>query len=292
MSQERSPEAERILMRLRASAEPAPGVADRVLAGVEQRIALGGGLASGAGPAGREISAVVPRVSGGRHAWQVVGRLGRWGAFGLLAGAIGYQLGSRAHEPAGAGAVTTAPMAAPASAFSSTPAVAASAINSDGTAVSPLPAEVVTITPATSRSGAPSELARPAAARSASMPSGAGASGASRTGRKAGATRASKPAVSSAAPLDLAAVLERLQRAQARLRDGDAHASLGELDALDALEHGGVLVDERLVLRALALCDIGRVGDARHVLAELERLGAGSIYRGRLAQGCSAALEP
>jgi hypothetical protein len=289
MSQERSPEAERILMRIRASAEPAPGVADRVLAGVEQRIALGGGFAGGAGPAGRDISAVVPRVSGGRHAWQVAGRLGRWGAFGLFAGAIGYQLGSRAHEPELPGAVTTASTAAPASAFSSTAAVAASANSSDETTLSPPPAEVATSTPPTSGTGVPSELGRPAAARSASMPSGAGAS---RTGRKAGATRASKPAVSSAAPLDLAAVLERLQRAQARLRDGDAHASLGELDALDALEHGGVLVDERLVLRALALCDIGRVGDARHVLAELERLGAGAIYRGRLEQGCAAALEP
>jgi hypothetical protein len=88
----------------------------------------------------------------------------------------------------------------------------------------------------------------------------------------------------------MAEILERLQRAQSALRDGDPHAALGELDALDALEPGGALADERLVLRALALCDLGRVAEARHVLAELDERGAESIYRGRLEQGCAAAL--
>jgi hypothetical protein len=296
MSQERSPEAERILMRIRASAEPAPGVANRVLAGVEQRIALGGGLAGAGAGAGREISAVVPRVAGGGHVWQVAARLGRWGAFGLFAGAIGYQLGSMAHEqPTVPGGATAASVAAPASVVPSTPAVAASAAAHRPAAAAPPPAEsalAVPVPPASNAGVVPSGAGRPvAAARSAAAPSRGGVSGAPRTGPKTGAGRESR-AVAASVPLDLAEVLERLQRAQARLRDGDAHAALGELDALDTLEHGGVFVDERLVLRALAFCDIGRVGDARHVLAELERLGAGSIYRGRLEQGCSAALEP
>jgi hypothetical protein len=326
MSPDRSPEAERLLMRIRASAGPAPGVDRQVLARVEQRIALEAGAldsgTSGPVPRARATAAGGAAVGGaavafltGPSRWQVASRaavtLGRWGAFGIVAGAIGYYFGSTEHDRAPSEAATpaepmvTAPVvsaaivAAPVVAVPrepARPALVASDTVPEVSApdVSASDVSVPDIVSGLGEPTPPNEAAAMAAVPSRPFKSSRTAHravGAERRAHRATAATAASPGEPT---LSLAEVLERLLRAQAKLRDGDPHATLAELDALDELDRGdsGALLEERLVARALAFCDIGRVGDARHFLSELERLGADSIYRGRLEQGCSAALEP
>jgi hypothetical protein len=287
MSRETSPRAEHVLMRVRASADPARGVAAHVFAGIEQRLALEGDAAAHASSAGAgpgELAA--SRASRWQNVARVAVRLGRWGGFGLLTGVIGYQLGVASHEhqppsaspasvPRVASAAVPAPALAPAQEMeparrpsASTPAVV-------------LPPEA----PRTGENaaGPPSSTPR---TRSGATPMRAPRA---RLAARAG-TSALAATSSGAQPLSMTEILERLKRAQSALRDGDPHAALAELDTLDSIDHGGALADERLVLRSLALCDLGRVGEARHVLAALDGRGAESIYRGRLEQSCAAAL--
>jgi len=327
MSRDHSLRAEQVLARVRASADPAFGLDERVLARVEQRLALetagsdpagsdpagsdpagndpadtaapaavvGGGFAgsravrvsaAAAARAGSAARVVAPASRWGRMG-HAAARMARWGVFGLVAGAIGYQLGVRqertAHEASLAheahDARTTLPSASDDNVveLQATPPEAAPARAQPPTAV---PSRAVPSRAVPSRA-VPSRAVPPRARGHAS-------------GANVGAApRAS--ASSAAQPLSLAEILERLQRAQAALHAGDPHAALAQLDALDtlnALEHGGALADERRVLRALALCDLGRFADARHVLAELDGRGADSIYKGRLEQSCARALEP
>ena len=317
MSRDHSLRAEQVLARVRASADPAFGLDERVLARVEQRLALetagsdpagsdpagndpadtaapaavvGGGFAgsravrvsaAAAARAGSAARVVAPASRWGRMG-HAAARMARWGVFGLVAGAIGYQLGVRqertAHEASLAheahDARTTLPSA------------------SDDNVVE---------LQATPPEAAPARAQPPTAVPSRAVPSRAVPSRAvppRARGHASGANVGAAPrasASSAAQPLSLAEILERLQRAQAALHAGDPHAALAQLDALDtlnALEHGGALADERRVLRALALCDLGRFADARHVLAELDGRGADSIYKGRLEQSCARALEP
>jgi len=289
MSRDTPPRAEHVLKRVRASADPAGGVAEHVFASLEQRLAREAHADdTGAGSDG--VAAVVSSASRWQNVARVAARLGRWGGFGLLTGAIGYQLGvaSNEHE-----AVSAAP--------------------ADVIAGVPMPVEVVAPPVST---GQP-EVARPLAVGTKPAPASVAVADAPSPGpataetpsikpgsrsratptrapraRRAARAEATPPAAPSngAPPLSMAEILERLQRAQAALRDSDSHAALAELDALAALEHGGALADEQLVLRALALCDLGRVGEARHVLAELDARGAESIYRSRLEQSCAAAF--
>jgi hypothetical protein len=304
MSVERWREAERVLMRVRTSAGPALDVERRVLAGVEQRIALEGdvtrtGAADATGGAaalwrGASLSRATSRW---RRASHVAGRLGRWAAFGLAAGAIGYHFGWTARDHAASPAVASA------TAASATPGATRMAASPTELALAvPPPAE-----PASGDSAPalapppppPKPIPVPAPTHDPSALAAEIAPLAAATGRihlRPGQRReslATKP-IAPPRPLTLAELLERLLRAQTSLRDRDPHAALDELQALDALDTGGhrALPEERLVLRALALCDIGRLSDARRALSELDRLGAESIYRGRLEQACPAALAP
>ena len=302
MSPDRSPEAERLLMRIRASADPAPGVDRQVLAKVEQRIAAGGAFGSrasddfasraGTTAAGGSAAGLLAQPSRWQLASRVVTTLGRWGSFGIVAGAIGYYFGATERDRASSDTV------APAAPMLATPVVAVPAEPArPGLAASDAVPEVsvpdVSLPDIVSGSGVPtasSETAAVAAPSHSFRPAKPAPRGLAVERR----THRATPAAASEGTLSLAEVLERLMRAQANLREGDPHATLAELDALDSLTHDdpGALLQERLVARALAFCDIGRVGDARRVLSELDRLGADSIYRGRLEQGCSAALVP
>jgi hypothetical protein len=327
MSLERSREAERVLMRVRTSADPAPEVERRVLERVEQRIAVDGGPTRAGADVGDGAAALLARAAPLRRAalsaravrWRNVAplaaRLGRWGAFGLVAAAIGYHFGWLARERADAEASTPPSTTAMAPALSSAPSPPAlrEAIAAADPAAPlprhepPLPARAPSPAPlVTSSSPAPLVTSSSEPAPSGLAPDAASA----RKTSSRPAPRASHPPRASegspapesggpARPLTLAELLQRLLRAQASLRERDPHAALEQLDALDTLDgidarHGvdsarsSALTDERLVLRALALCDLGRLGEARHVLAELDGRGADSIYRGRLEQACPA----
>jgi outer membrane protein assembly factor BamD (BamD/ComL family) len=83
-------------------------------------------------------------------------------------------------------------------------------------------------------------------------------------------------------------VLEMLQRAQTKLHDGEAGEALRLLGELDRQSPGSPLLEERLVTRALAACELGDVAQARQASRELERLDGESIYRGRLEASCVA----
>ncbi|HTV23028.1 MAG TPA: hypothetical protein VMG12_30275 [Polyangiaceae bacterium] len=297
MTDERSPRAEHVLMRIRASADPASSAQQRVLARVEQRIALEAAASQAsvrelAPPAPREMPVPnrTPPIT------RVAGRLGRWGLFGLVAGAIGYQLGAH-HERAVNEAAVERVSAPPQPTSPSRDALApsrdaASSVASRVPASAPPPDDAVVDPSATAI--APSRA--PRAAPTPPTPARATRAAPARAtpARAATLARAAEPPSSSEATpaLSMNEVLERLQRAQKAIHDGQPHAALAELDALDALERKGTLADERRVLRALALCDIGLIGDARQVLSQLEGSANESIYRGRLEQACGAALEP
>lgn len=306
MSHDRSPQAEQILSSLRASADPAPGAERRVLAAVEQRILFEAGalqtnaLDTGTSGVARRASVVQPlaslsrqpriaAVSRGAQFAQISGRLGRWGLFGLVAGVIGYQLGVR-HERAANDAVASQVVAV-GSSGEGTRAAAPLELPLPMASMPPAP-EALPPTPVAAPSQPPSVSSLEAATPSRSTrrhPTRA-------TSRRATLGRVAEPPPAphsdAAHALSMNEILERLQRAQKALHGRQPQAALMELDSLDALERQGALGDERRVLRALALCDIGLIGDARQVLSQLEGRAAESIYRGRLEQACGAALEP
>jgi hypothetical protein len=294
MSRDRFPTAERVLSRVRASADPAPNVGARLLASVEQRIALDSGApeTSTGGLSVVGDGSRASRIALASRGSRVAGRLTRWGLFGLIAGAIGYQLGVSHERAEHEAAAQPAAAVVDASTDRAIPPQPAPVLAGDAPATSAPDSEEAPAPPA---GPSPSAAMNAAAVASRSRAGGtpvrasrltpSGASGLARPGEKARALDAD-----AAQRLSMAEILERLQRAQQALHDSDPHAALAELDALDALEQGGRLADERTVLRALALCDLRRVGDARQVLSKLDGRAAESIYRGRLAQDCAAAL--
>jgi hypothetical protein len=291
-------------MRIRASADPAAGAEQRVLAGVEQRIALeasasGDGVAGAAAGGGISgVSGAMARVVRGSRAAGIAMRMGRWGVFGLVAGAIGYQLG--VHHERSVSAAAASPVAvAVGSGSISTLAPRAPAMSVQAGDIAPTLAERDELAEAASiPTPQPMVMGTQASAVAHATSGGAGPRThlhmpGRATGPRGDQARAPAPRPAQARPalpLSLSEILERLQRAQRALQDGDPHAALSELSELDQLEPTGTLADERRVLRALAFCDIGRIGDARQVLDQLGASADDSIYRGRLEQGCAAAL--
>ncbi len=295
-------------MRIRASADPTPGVERRVLDGVERRIALGaaGSGASAAsnvgGASARGVSAMLRSTFRWRSAAPLAAKLTRWSAIGLVAGAVGYQLGWSAHEreasadsdarAATAASGVAAPGSTDAAPLPPAEPLPLAPVAPSSTQPVPEVAEHLIAADEASPSQASGAQASPAAVNAALASSAPEPPPRATRPRERPARNAATPTRSPSMAFGMPDVLDRLQRAQAQLRDLDPHAALATLDALDTLERNGLLADERLVLRALALCDIGRVGEARRALAELEALGAGAIYRGRLEQSCAAALTP
>jgi hypothetical protein len=81
--------------------------------------------------------------------------------------------------------------------------------------------------------------------------------------------------------------IELLQRAEAALRRSDgleAHRLLSELDRRATPD---LLLEERLVTRALTSCQLGDDAQARRALELLEQSNAHSIYRTRLEGTCA-----
>jgi hypothetical protein len=90
--------------------------------------------------------------------------------------------------------------------------------------------------------------------------------------------------------LSFAEVLERLQRANLALREGQASLALIQLSELDR-RGGHVLREEREATRVLALCAIGDSASARHAAASLRASATGSIYAPRLDASCAREHE-
>jgi hypothetical protein len=84
---------------------------------------------------------------------------------------------------------------------------------------------------------------------------------------------------------------EGLRRAQEALNAADANAAIAQLDDLARRHPDGLLREERLAARVLALCAAGRADEARR---EAERLLAevpGSIQAARVRASCAFAKE-
>jgi hypothetical protein len=78
-----------------------------------------------------------------------------------------------------------------------------------------------------------------------------------------------------------------LRRAQASLNEGDAATALARLDELGIRHPDGMLREERLASRVVALCAAGRASEARR---EAERFLAESplsIHAGRVRASCA-----
>lgn len=101
------------------------------------------------------------------------------------------------------------------------------------------------------------------------------------------AVRRGPPPSPSATALDEEVAL--LRSAQQALKRGDAATALAELDALGARHPDGVLREERLTARVLALCAAGRVDEARDAgrlfLAEMPT----SVQADRVRASCALA---
>jgi hypothetical protein len=90
----------------------------------------------------------------------------------------------------------------------------------------------------------------------------------------------------SAAPSANYDELSYVQRAQTALRNGDGALALGLMRSLDELQPAGALVPERSVLTVLALCQLGRVEEARSAATRALQGNEGSVYARRLETSC------
>jgi len=81
--------------------------------------------------------------------------------------------------------------------------------------------------------------------------------------------------------------LALLRRAQAALRDGDAALALRLMESLDSAVTSAALSAERGVTRVLALCALGRSGDAEAAARVVLERSDAAVYRPRVAASCA-----
>jgi hypothetical protein len=99
---------------------------------------------------------------------------------------------------------------------------------------------------------------------------------------------ASSEAETESPPDALAVELEVLRRARGLLNSGDGAGALAALDAYEREHLRGALGQERAVVRILALCQVGRVAEAKQAGALLIRLAPDSPTAKRLRNTCAA----
>jgi len=128
----------------------------------------------------------------------------------------------------------------------------------------------------------PVQPSEPAVAVEAPKPARAGA--AKRNERRASSTPDS--AYSNEGET-LSGELTLLHGARQALARGDASAALQALDAHAARYPNGMLRQEALSARALALCEAGRTAEARRTAAQLARIAPRSPHLIRLADSCA-----
>jgi hypothetical protein len=101
-------------------------------------------------------------------------------------------------------------------------------------------------------------------------------------------------ATSSPPPPSASTLLEEtdlLRRAQTSLQAGDAAAALARLDELGARHPDGLLREERLAARVVALCAAGRAGDARREAERFLLEAPLSIHAARVRASCAFAAD-
>lgn len=251
---ERTAAVERVLARARRGTEPSAMDEERVRRRLHARV-LAAPLLLGARSA---------------HAWATLSKLGAakiWIALGVCGGAAlvagvavqqdwgsfsGAQRGARTAPLEGVKAAERPP-GAPLSNSSVVDALASAA--SAASVAQPLPAP--TVAAAASASG---PLKRPSA---------------------------SAAAVTSLSAEDMQLEISGLQRAQQLLHAGNAAQAVTTLDQLARQVPAGALTEERAATRVIALCSLGRSGDAS-VEAFLSRY-PNSVHSSRVRSACSRA---
>lgn len=163
--------------------------------------------------------------------------------------------------------------------------------------------------PEPARPAEPTPVAAPVSVAPAAAPSTVPASGEGSPGVAAGPRPGRKPEPKAKAgpalrafgksdrtdpPLPADSLVEEvalLRAARAALKRGDAVGSLSFLDRHEASYPRGKLQPERLVTRVLALCELGRVSEARTAAAKLRRVAPRSNYPRRIAASCAGEPE-
>jgi hypothetical protein len=165
------------------------------------------------------------------------------------------------------------------------------------------------IQPEPARPAEPTPVAAPASVAPAAEPSTAPSPGESSPGITAGPRPGREPEPKAKAgpalrafgksdrndpPLPADSLMEEvalLRAARGALKRGDAAGSLSFLDRHEASYPRGKLQPERLVTRVLALCELGRVFEARAAAAKLRRVAPRSNYPRRIAASCAGEPE-
>jgi len=294
---------------VRADADPRPANEARVLAGVERRLGIAGPLQLSEGDAPELVRAQRPaaalegrsttgaplagRAAAATRMARLARPLGLGGLFGLATGALGYWWGSQSQQarvdsalpalsvPAEAGqpallAPAPRPLAAPEAASETPGAPLPAAVPPPGPRAEPASAR------AASKHAAPGRATPGARPRASTLASSENAKA---------MPKGSERVARAGEALTLREAIAQLQRAQMALRRGEALAALELVSQLDQSSPRSLLREERLVTRALALCEMGDVSSAREVLLELESDEARSIYRARLEAGCGLTAD-
>jgi hypothetical protein len=261
MTREREIAPELVLERALGFLTPVADYEARVLEGVQRQLSGG---ASAPTIASRPLTPAA-RVAHGSLA-------GKLALVAALTGAAGFALGFFVgRENSGV---------SPESALAAAAPLATATPLATGVQPVPVPAPADTIARdapviAPQRSAAISEPVPVARRMNAARPSAA---------HRAPDRPVSAPSVSA---FDLRQALRVLREAQRAQREGRAGAALQLLTTLDTRAPVDILAEERLVTRAIALCDLGDVAAARLLARTLHAQNPSSIYQSRLRQSCA-----
>jgi hypothetical protein len=86
--------------------------------------------------------------------------------------------------------------------------------------------------------------------------------------------------------------LSYVRRAQTALSGGNPALALGLMRSLRELRPDGALLAERGVTEVLALCALGRQGEAQDVADAVRKRGEGAVYATRLETTCAPGTPP
>lgn len=108
-----------------------------------------------------------------------------------------------------------------------------------------------------------------------------------------GATPSGPPAPGTVAGKEtLADEMRYLEAAQRALRDGNGARALAWLDEHKSRFPNGVLAEERLAARVLALCRVGRSADARREAEAFVRIAPHSPLLVQVIESCVSEVAP
>jgi hypothetical protein len=291
--------ADSLLERVRASADPTAVDEARNLAAIEQRLSgvPSGALNGGGGAAGdhrpkallpaQSPSAAPPLAPVRGSRLGAAAKVGRWLAFGLATGVVGYLLGRAdgQREPISGAAASSMLSATHDAALGEQKA-------GPDAPMAPSPALLAASATAPNSSSPSAQNDNVSdAARTRSRPSRSNPKGRLPHAATSGSIlRSPSPPPPSDNGLGIREALELLRRAEAAVRRSDGLEAMMWLSDLDRRAPKALLIEERLVTETLAACMLGDADRARKTLRELKDVNAESIYRARLEGSCVAAL--